>query len=109
MKLHGVLTTTAAAVGLTLTAVSCTPTEEGAFVGGALGAGVGGAVTDSATGAVVGGLLGAATGAAIADDRRHRYGRYGYRGRSHHYYHRRPVYHRRPIYHTRRGPRGWHY
>jgi len=49
---------------------SCTPSQEGAFIGGALGAAAGTAVADRdpVAGAVVGGLLGAAAGAVIADD-----------------------------------------
>ncbi|MDF1741472.1 MAG: glycine zipper domain-containing protein [Verrucomicrobiales bacterium] len=93
MKICGGSFFASAVVALAMLTVSCTPTEEGAFVGGAIGTAAGGALTDSGTGALVGGLLGAAVGAAIADDRSHRRssyygrGRYDYR-RHHHGYHR---------------------
>jgi len=94
---------------------ACTPREEGAFVGGALGAAAGGAITDSAGGALVGGLLGAAAGAAVADDRydRRYYRRYDHghrpRGRGYGYYDHHPYddgYHG-DGYH--RPHRGWGY
>ena len=70
MKLPSLIATTAAAIGLMFTGTSCTPTEEGMLIGGALGAGVGGAVSDSPEGAILGGLVGAATGAVIGDNAR---------------------------------------
>lgn len=76
MKLPYLIATTVAAIGLMLTGTSCTPTEEGMLIGGALGAGVGGAVSDSPEGAILGGLVGAATGAVIGDS-----------ARDDHYYH----------------------
>ena len=104
MKLPFLILTTSAAIGLMLTNTSCTPTEEGMLIGGALGAGVGGAVTDSANGAIVGGLIGAATGAVIGDNSRRNDYRYGNRG-----YGPPPGYYRGPRGGYRggyRGPRG---
>jgi len=91
MKRKRAILSLAVLVAVSLLGSACSPTEEGAFVGGALGAAAGGAITDSAGGALVGGLLGAAAGAAIADDRYdRRYRRYdrgrGYGGRGYGYY-----------------------
>ena len=92
MKTRGCSIIASAAIAFAMLTASCTPTEEGAFVGGAIGSAAGGALTDSGTGALVGGLLGAAVGAAVADDRSYRrrpyygHGRHD-RGRYDHGYH----------------------
>jgi len=94
MKLKRAIWSSTILVAASLFGTACSPTEEGAFVGGALGAAAGGAITDSAGGALVGGLLGAAAGAAVADDRYdRRYRRYdrrvyghGHGGRGYGYY-----------------------
>ena len=80
MKSRGCSIVISGAVALAMLTTSCTPTQEGAVVGGAIGSVAGGAISDSGTGALVGGLLGAAVGAAIADDRSRRRPYYG-RGR----------------------------
>ncbi len=107
MKTRGCSIIASAAIALAMLTASCTPTEEGAFVGGAIGTAAGGALTDSGTGALVGGLLGAAVGAAIADDRHHRSHRrpyYGHGRHNHGYHHGDHYYHGRSYGpHRRRG------
>ena len=78
MKIKRILRISLLVLGVTFVGTSCTSTEKGVLVGGALGAAAGGAISDDATGAVIGGLLGAAAGAAIGDSRDRRY--YGNRG-----------------------------
>ncbi|MAS92266.1 MAG: hypothetical protein CMO55_03630 [Verrucomicrobiales bacterium] len=89
MKQIGSILALIATSGLLFTTTSCTPTEEGALVGGAIGAAAGGAITGRSSGAAVGGVLGALTGAALAEDEAyynhhhhhgHRGNRYGYQG-----------------------------
>ena len=65
MKIKRILRISLLVLGVTFVGTSCTSTEKGVLVGGALGAAAGGAISDDATGAVIGGLLGAAAGAAI--------------------------------------------
>jgi len=50
-------------IGLSI--ASCTPTEQGAGIGGASGALIGAAATGNVRGAAVGGAIGAVTGALI--------------------------------------------
>lgn len=52
-----------ALIGLSI--ASCTPTEQGAGIGGASGALIGAAATGNVRGAAVGGAIGAVTGAVI--------------------------------------------
>lgn len=54
-----------AALSLVFAVAACTPTEQGATIGGASGAVIGGLATDSVGGAVVGGAAGAVAGALI--------------------------------------------
>lgn len=54
-----------------LAAVSCTPGERGAVVGGAIGAGTGALIGDG-TGALVGGAIGAVAGSEISKKRARR-------------------------------------
>lgn len=117
MKICGSSFFASAVVAFAMLTVSCTPTEEGAFVGGAIGTAAGGALTDSGTGALVGGLLGAAVGAAIADDRSHRRssyygrgrGRYDHRRHHHGYHHDDRYYHGRPRSYGPPSRRGYGY
>ncbi|PSJ63973.1 glycine zipper domain-containing protein [Pseudaminobacter soli (ex Li et al. 2025)] len=53
------------AVAAVAALAGCTPTERGAFVGGATGAAIGGAVSNDVGGALVGGAIGATAGALI--------------------------------------------
>lgn len=54
-----------AALSMVFAVAACTPTEQGAALGGATGAVIGGLATDSVGGAVVGGAAGAVAGALI--------------------------------------------
>jgi len=65
-----------------MTLAGCT-TQEGALVGGATGAAVGGLATDSWGGAIVGGAVGALAGAVLVDSQNDRC-TYRYRGRIYH-------------------------
>jgi len=56
---------------LGLGAVSCTPGERGALVGGAIGAGTGALIGDG-TGALIGGAIGAVAGSSISKNRARR-------------------------------------
>ncbi|PWJ85936.1 outer membrane protein with glycine zipper [Pseudaminobacter salicylatoxidans] len=53
------------ALAATAALAACTPTEQGAFIGGATGAAVGGAVSGDVGGALIGGAIGATAGALI--------------------------------------------
>ncbi len=63
---------TAIALALTAFAVSCTTTQEGALLGGGIGAGTGAIIGhqsgDTAEGALIGGAIGAVTGAIIGHE-----------------------------------------
>lgn len=61
---------------LGLGAVSCTPGERGAVVGGAIGAGTGALIGDG-TGALIGGAIGAVAGSEISKKRARRNYWYG--------------------------------
>lgn len=70
MKIAGVLALT---VALLLMVVGCTRTQQGAVIGGAVGAGTGYAVGEAngdhgAAGAVVGGVVGAGAGGLIGNE-----------------------------------------
>jgi len=66
-----------------LAAVSCTPGERGALIGGALGAGTGALIGDG-TGALIGGAVGAVAGSEISKNRAARnHGYYQNQGRYH--------------------------
>jgi len=71
------MTATAAVAG-------CTPTEQGAVIGGTTGALIGGAVSNDVGGAIVGGAIGATAGALIG--RASERGRCFYRDRYGHRY-----------------------
>ncbi|MDF2376773.1 MAG: glycine zipper domain-containing protein [Verrucomicrobiales bacterium] len=77
MKKYGKATLMGACALLGLSAVSCTPGERGAVVGGAIGAGTGALIGDG-TGALIGGAIGAAAGSEISKNRAHRNYYYGH-------------------------------
>ncbi len=54
-----------AVVGMVLGIAACTPTEQGATIGGATGAAIGGLASNSVGGAIIGGAAGAVAGALI--------------------------------------------
>jgi len=75
MRKHLIILAAVCGIGVT----GCT-TGQGALVGGATGAAVGGLATDSVGGAVVGGAVGALAGAALVESSRG-WCTYRYRGR----------------------------
>lgn len=60
--------------------------QDGAMLGGAGGAIIGGVATNTVGGALVGGVVGATAGVLIADATRHHHHRRGYWRNHHHYY-----------------------
>ncbi|MEM6915888.1 MAG: YMGG-like glycine zipper-containing protein [Verrucomicrobiota bacterium] len=71
MKRYLKVTLVGACALLGLGAVSCTPGERGAVVGGAIGAGTGALIGDG-TGALIGGAIGAVAGSEISKNRARR-------------------------------------
>ncbi len=71
MKNYAKATLLGACALVGLFAVSCTPGERGAVVGGAIGAGTGALIGDG-TGALIGGAIGAVAGSEISKNRARR-------------------------------------
>jgi Glycine zipper len=100
-------------VCVTLSGCATTPVQQGAWTGGALGAGLGAIIGnqsgDAGEGALIGAGVGALTGALIADDNQYREPRY--RAPSHRVYRAPAPRPPRGHYETRvmRGPFGEHY